>query len=157
MSSAGRVQPTVFQKVASVGLQPWRAKEVAMRVRLPLEAQERHGKDEDQQVNRVHAREARDVEAALVQHGAVGVVVGKDEAGDQEEEADEGEGVIDQRPQKRGQRRREVEEHDIHGEQRAKAGQGRQRRLARGLPGSRRRRAGVGLAGEYGRVESGYG
>jgi hypothetical protein len=104
----------------------------------PFLAEERDGEREDEEVDGVDAGETGDVEATPGEGGAVCVVVGEDESGDEEEEADEGEGVVDDGPENTRQGGREVEEHDVDREQGAQAGEGGERRLATGRIGGRR-------------------
>ena len=139
MTSQERVQATVLPKVARLGLQPWRRSGVRTTPRQNS-AWERadhsscnmpSGDDEDQDVDGIETGEAGEPELALAEgDGAVGVVVGEDEAGEQEEEADEDVGVVDDGVEQAEVRRGEVEEDDADGEEGADAGEGGQRGFA---------------------------
>ena len=100
--------------------------ELEVSVGLPFERQKRHGKQQHKQINRVNTRQPSHVKAPLRKRRAVSIVVSQNEAGDQKEEADEGECVVDNAPQEHRHRGREVKKHDVDGKQRAKAGEGRE-------------------------------
>ncbi len=139
MTSQESVQATVFQKVARSGLQPCRSTGVST---TPFQKsawlRTCHSSSsiltetmQGKQINGIEPREAGDPEVALVERlGAVGIVIRKDVAGDQEEDADEDVAAVDEGVEQAQMRRREVEEHNTEREQRANAGQGRQGRLA---------------------------
>jgi hypothetical protein len=107
--------------------------ELDVRAGLPFDREQRKGEQEDEEVGGVEAGEAGYPEVAFDQSGgAAGVVVGEDEAGDQEEAADKDEAVVEDGLEPGEVRRGEVEEQDGDGEQRADAGEGGKRRLAGG-------------------------
>ena len=100
---------------------------------VPLVLQHADGDDEDEEIDGIETGEAGEPELALAEgFAAVGVVVGEDVAGDEEEEADEDVAVVDEGIEKAEMRRREVEEDDEDGEQSADAGERREGRLASG-------------------------
>ena len=83
---------------------------------VPLVQNHAEGDDEDEEVDGIETREAGEPEVALDEcFAAVGIVVGEDVTGDQEEDADEDVAVIDERVQKAEVGRREVEEDDEDG------------------------------------------
>ncbi len=103
--------------------------ELAVGVGVPLADEHDDGQRQRECVDGVEAGEARAPEVTLLEWGgAAGVVVGEDVAGEQEEEADEDVGVIDDGVERPHVRRGEVEEHDVHREQGTHTGERRQRR-----------------------------
>ena len=99
---------------------------------MPLVANHGDGKEKDEEIDGVQPRETGEPELTFDQEFAtVGVVVGEDVAGDEEEDADEDVAIVDEWKEKAEVRRREVEEDNREGEKGADAGERRQRRLAR--------------------------
>ena len=89
--------------------------------------------EQNEEIDGVETGEAGEPELALVEiAAAVGIVVGKDVAGDEEEDSNEDVSVVDEGVEKAEMRRGEVEEDDEDGEEGADAGEGGQLRLSRG-------------------------
>src|SRR6266567_3604883 len=98
---------------------------------VPLQLEHLERDDQREQKDRIEPREAGQPELALDQRsGPIGVVVGQDVAGDQEEHVHEHVAVVDDPIQRSEVRRREVKEDDIEGEERANAREGGQRWFA---------------------------
>ena len=94
----------MFQKVATEGLQPLKDEggeddslpELEVGAGVPLVLHHAEGDEEHEEVDGVEAGEAGEPELALDEgFGAVGVVVGEDVAGDEEEDTHEDVTVID--------------------------------------------------------------
>jgi hypothetical protein len=119
------------------------APELPGRTHMVLDDEHVAEKDQRQQVDGIEPGETGEPEIALAQVRPVGIVVGQHEAREQDEEPYKDVGVIDHRVQQLHVRRREVEQHDVHGQQRADASQSRQLRLAN-------RSGGPGLIDECG-------
>jgi hypothetical protein len=84
---------------------------------VPLILEHAEGEDEDKEIDGIETRDARKPKLAFAEgFAAVGVVVGKDVAGDEEEDADEDVAIVDERIEKAEVRRCEVEEDDEDGE-----------------------------------------
>ncbi len=84
---------------------------------VPLFLNHAERDDQDQEIDGVKTREAGQPKLPLDESlGAIGVVVGEDVAGDEEEDADEDVTVIDDGIKESEVRRREVEEDDEDGE-----------------------------------------
>ena len=97
--------------------------EVVGRVSGPLLLEERDGKDQGEEVDRVNARDAGNVEGPLAERWAVSVVVRQNEARNEKEKAYEDKGVVDDGAEDTNMRGREVEQHDVDGENGSKAGE----------------------------------
>ncbi len=94
---------------------------------MPLVLHHAEGDDENEQIDGVEAGETGEPELALGERSAaIGVVVGEDVTGDEEEHADEDVAVVDERIENAEVRRREMKENDGDGEQSANAGEGRE-------------------------------
>ena len=118
--------------------------ELGVGARMPLILHHADGEHEDEKVDRVKTREAGEPELALAEcFGALGVVVGEDVAGDEEEDADKDVAVVDEWIENAEMRRREVEEDDGDSEKGANTGERRKWRLACGR-GLRSRRVRLG-------------
>jgi hypothetical protein len=99
---------------------------------VPFVAHHGDGEQEHEEIDGIEAGETGEPELALAEgFAAVGVVVGEDVAGDEEEDADEDVTVVDEGIEKAEMGRREVEEDDEDREEGADAGECGQRWLAR--------------------------
>ena len=88
---------------------------------------------QNKEIDRIETGETGQPKLALVEiAAAVGVVVGKDVAGDEEEDSNEDVSVVDEGIEKAKMRWGEVEEDDEDGEEGADAGECGQLRLSRG-------------------------
>jgi hypothetical protein len=102
---------------------------------MPLLHQHAEREQQGEHIDRIEARETRQPEVTRLQLaglGAVAVVVGKDEAGEQQKEADRGIAIIDDRRKRTEPLRvREMEEDDVERGKGAQAAEGIQARLLR--------------------------
>jgi hypothetical protein len=116
-----RVQATVFQKVATD--KDDSLPELGVRTGMPLVAHHADGEQENEEIDGIQTGETGEPELTLAKgFAAVGVVVGEDVAGDEEEDADEDIAVVDEGIKKTEVRRSEVEENDEDCEQGTDAG-----------------------------------
>jgi len=80
---------------------------------VPLVLHHAEGDEENEEIDGVETREACEPELALEEcFAAVGIVVGKDVAGDEEEDANKDVAIVDEGVKKAEMRGREVEEDD---------------------------------------------
>ena len=102
--------------------------EIRVGAGVPFILQHAQGQRENQKIDGIEAGEAGEPELPLDQGGgAVGVVVGQDKAGDEEEETHKHVRVIDDGIQVMQMRRREVEQHNIQSQQSSESGESRKR------------------------------
>jgi len=98
---------------------------------VPLVLNHAEREDQDQEIDGVEAGEASQPELALDEGpGTIGVVVGENVAGDEEEDADEDVAVINDGIKEPEVRWCEVKEDDEDGKESANAGKGWELRLA---------------------------
>jgi hypothetical protein len=91
--------------------------ELGVRAGVPLVLHHAEGDDEYEQIDGIETGEAGEPELTLDQGtGTIGVVVGEDVAGDEEEDADEDVAVVDERIENAEVRRCEMKENDGDGE-----------------------------------------
>src|SRR5271154_6429702 len=99
---------------------------------MPLVLNHAYGEDEDEKIDGIEAGEAGEPELALGEgSAAIGVVVGEDVAGDEEEDADEDVSVVDEGVEKDEMRRGEEKEDDEDGKESADSCEGRKLGLSR--------------------------